>query len=188
MDEKDKQIIAALEQNSRISLKKLARDIDIRTNSIYQRIQKLQNSGIIKRYTVVLDPEKMGLVHHFFLKLNIKKMITGKPDQIYLQSTCKYLATNYDRVMFACVGNDDAIYLLASFTSQADFDQFLADIQEKPLFDEIQTTRIVNVAKGFKMFQYVDVPLDKEEKGDFFDDMAPEEGDEEGDKPKKVYF
>ena len=60
MDEVDTAILRSLIKNSRISLSQMSKEIDVPDATISNRLKKLEND-VIKRYTVILDWEKIGL-------------------------------------------------------------------------------------------------------------------------------
>lgn len=61
MDNFDKNIIQALQQNGRISNKELAEQVALSPAPCWRRVDALQKDGLIKGYSVVLDQEKLGL-------------------------------------------------------------------------------------------------------------------------------
>ena len=60
MDYLDKDILRSLIKNSRITLSQMSKEIDAPDATISNRLKKLEND-VIKRYTVILDWEKIGL-------------------------------------------------------------------------------------------------------------------------------
>ncbi|MGB9728617.1 MAG: Lrp/AsnC family transcriptional regulator [Thermoprotei archaeon] len=60
MDDKDKIIIEMLMKNARISLAEIAETLKISDVAVSKRIKKLEESGIIKGYTAIVDPIKLG--------------------------------------------------------------------------------------------------------------------------------
>lgn len=60
-DEKDRAILAALEENARQPTARIASQVGIPRTTVGERIRKLETEGIIKRFTVHLDYEKLGL-------------------------------------------------------------------------------------------------------------------------------
>lgn len=60
IDEKDIKIIEVLMSNARTSYSDLARMLGISDVAVIKRIRKLEQTGIIKKYTVVVDPKKLG--------------------------------------------------------------------------------------------------------------------------------
>ena len=61
LDEIDEQIIQLLQENSRMTIVDIAREIDELTeNAIRYRIDKLEEEGYISNYTIQLNPKKFG--------------------------------------------------------------------------------------------------------------------------------
>lgn len=60
MDEKDIQIIRLLSENARRTLTEMSKVLGISDVAVKKRLNKLERDGIIKRYTVVIDPKKIG--------------------------------------------------------------------------------------------------------------------------------
>lgn len=72
LDEIDKQIIKLLQENSRITLVDIAREIEELTeNAIRNRIDKLEAEGYISDYTVRLNPKKFGKNIMTIFNLNV---------------------------------------------------------------------------------------------------------------------
>ena len=59
-DAVDLQIIRALEEDSRVSLRKLAHKLEMTPNILHNRIKSLEQEGIIKGYVPLIDATKMG--------------------------------------------------------------------------------------------------------------------------------
>ncbi|MEG1267667.1 MAG: AsnC family transcriptional regulator, partial [Oscillospiraceae bacterium] len=55
MDSTDKKILNRLRINARESASGLAQKVNLSVSAVIERIKKLENSGIIKQYTTVLD-------------------------------------------------------------------------------------------------------------------------------------
>ena len=60
MDKKDKKIIKCLKDDARASTQEISKKTMIPITTVYNRIKKMIESGIIKNYTVVLDQDKIG--------------------------------------------------------------------------------------------------------------------------------
>lgn len=64
MDALDRKILAVLNENARIPLKDLAARVALTSPAAGQRIRKMEQSGVIAGYTVVLNPEQTrGNIH-----------------------------------------------------------------------------------------------------------------------------
>lgn len=60
LDEIDRTIIEMLQEDGRISFSDIAKKVDKTEVTIRRRVRRLQKEKIIQRFTVVLDPLKMG--------------------------------------------------------------------------------------------------------------------------------
>ncbi|MGJ7581276.1 Lrp/AsnC family transcriptional regulator [Variovorax sp. RHLX14] len=59
-DKTDMAILRALRQDSRRTLQDIGSDVGLSATSCWSRIKKLEAHGVIKRYTVDLDADKLG--------------------------------------------------------------------------------------------------------------------------------
>jgi len=60
IDERDKRLIALLEDNPRASLAELARALSLSPQSVSERLKRLEDVGVLG-FSVALDPAKLGL-------------------------------------------------------------------------------------------------------------------------------
>ncbi len=60
MDDVDTAILRSLIKNSRITISQMSKEIDIPDATISNRLKKLEDN-VIKRYTMILDWQKIGL-------------------------------------------------------------------------------------------------------------------------------
>ncbi|WP_405567274.1 Lrp/AsnC family transcriptional regulator [Polaribacter sp. Asnod6-C07] len=75
VDKIDTEIIKVLKKNSRQSFAEIGRIINLSPSSVRERIQKLQDIGVIKNYTLNIDNHKLGYGLEVFIML---KLFTGK--------------------------------------------------------------------------------------------------------------
>ena len=60
VDEKDLEILKLLSENARRTLTDIAKAIGVSDVAVKKRLTKLEREGVIKKYTVVVDPKKLG--------------------------------------------------------------------------------------------------------------------------------
>lgn len=58
VDETDQKILASLKQNSRIPFTKIADEVGLSEAAVRKRVERLQEEGVIKRFTVETDTGK----------------------------------------------------------------------------------------------------------------------------------
>ncbi|OFV67857.1 hypothetical protein DRN98_02490 [Methanosarcinales archaeon] len=61
LDELDRKILMAMQQNGRLSFRKIATQIGTTTATVSERVRRLEESGVLKGYTVVLDHTILGV-------------------------------------------------------------------------------------------------------------------------------
>lgn len=60
LDTIDRHILAVLQENCKLPLVKIGERVGLSAPSVNERIRKLEESGVIRGYTVVLDAQKLG--------------------------------------------------------------------------------------------------------------------------------
>ena len=60
LDELDFALIARLQEDARKPVTQLAKELKRPTATIRDRLRRLEDSGVIERYTAVIDPAKIG--------------------------------------------------------------------------------------------------------------------------------
>jgi DNA-binding Lrp family transcriptional regulator len=72
LDEIDKQLLDLLYIDSRMKYTEMADHLKISVGSIHNRIKSLEERGIIKKFTVQIDPEKLGLDLTVIIEIQIE--------------------------------------------------------------------------------------------------------------------
>jgi len=60
IDQKDRRIIEILQRNARTPNTEIAKMLGISESTVRKRINDLESKGVIKKYTAVVDPSKIG--------------------------------------------------------------------------------------------------------------------------------
>jgi DNA-binding Lrp family transcriptional regulator len=85
MDEKDRKIIKALREDSSLSVRLIARKTAIPMTTVHKRIRKLKREGIIKRYTIELDNDKVGKKIGAYIMISVDlKLLKEKSKNQYI--------------------------------------------------------------------------------------------------------
>lgn len=59
LDNKDVEILKKLQENSKISIKDLGRELKSPVTTVYAKIKRMEELGVIKNYKTVLDAKKL---------------------------------------------------------------------------------------------------------------------------------
>ena len=72
LDNIDFQILRLLTENARIQWKDLGKEIHMTGQAVGNRIKKLEDSGVIKAYSLIVDEMKLGLHYTAFVIIYMK--------------------------------------------------------------------------------------------------------------------
>ena len=73
LDDIDKKIIKVLENDARTSLRKISQLVDVSLGTVSNRVKRMEKNGVIKGYSVILDPDKIGWELNVVIGLRIQK-------------------------------------------------------------------------------------------------------------------
>ena len=74
IDEKDLVILETLKENSELSMQKIAKKTGIPMATVHHRVKRLKKDGIIEKYTIRINKEKLGkkVIAHILVKIGPK--------------------------------------------------------------------------------------------------------------------
>ena len=81
MDKTDLFIIKRMTEDARISFRKIAKELGVSPDTVIDRYRNLQEKGVIRGSTVVLDPKKIGYkgMAAFMIDTSPTQIITTEP-------------------------------------------------------------------------------------------------------------
>ncbi|PRX37958.1 Lrp/AsnC family transcriptional regulator [Meinhardsimonia xiamenensis] len=77
LDELDRKILAELQRDASRSLDEIARAVGSSKTPVWNRIRKLKAAGVIRKETVILDPDALGLEACFFVLVRTSEHEAG---------------------------------------------------------------------------------------------------------------
>ena len=120
-DEVDLQILNALRENARVSLKSLAEKTYLSSTAVAARIEKLEREGIIEGYYAKINPRAFGV--------SIKAFIHLELEPIQKQSFYPYIRSLENVVACDCVTGEYSMLLEVLFSSTIELDDFINELQ-----------------------------------------------------------
>ncbi|MBS7648858.1 Lrp/AsnC family transcriptional regulator [Candidatus Bathyarchaeota archaeon] len=139
VDELDLQIIRLLQEDSRISFNKIASKLDVSVGTAYNRIKNLEEKGILKGYTVLVDPARVGY---------------GTIAIIFIQAEGAHLVDVENEI--AKIDNVVAVYditgdfdvaVIARFKDRTGLNAFVKKLLSMPYVKRTVTNVVLNVVK-----------------------------------------
>jgi DNA-binding Lrp family transcriptional regulator len=112
IDELDKAILQALQEDGRMSNADLARRINLSPPAVHARIRRLEKQGYIRQYTALLDPEKVGYdmicFVHMALQIHQQQQVEAVRDAIQQMPEvleCYHLTGEFDYILKVVIRN-----------------------------------------------------------------------------------
>ena len=106
LDETDWRILAALQDDARLTNADLAERVFLSPSPCLRRVRDLEQAGLIRRYVTLLDPLKLGLTVSVFIQVSLEKQMRGALD------TFENSVLAREEVMECYLMTGDADYLL----------------------------------------------------------------------------
>lgn len=139
IDEVDRRIIDLLQEDSRLSFNKIAKRLGISVGTAYNHIKNLEDRGILKSYTVIVDPVRLG----YGLTVIILIQAEGK----HLVALEKEVAKIGNVVSVYDITGDYDIAVVARFKDRADLNAFIKGILAMPYVKRTVTNVVLNVVR-----------------------------------------
>ena len=101
MDGVDRQILGCLIENGRMTASEIAQRVKLSIPAVSERIRKLEQGGIVSKYTALLDPGKMDRSLTAIIMVSMERPrynegftshVLSEPDVL----ECHYLAGDFD--------------------------------------------------------------------------------------------
>lgn len=139
VDDLDLSILRELKKDARKSHRDIAEKLGVAEGTIYNRVNKLHEMGIIKRFMVDLDFSKLG----YDLTTVIGLIVEGG----FLQEVEDKIAKKPNvSALYDVTGEYDAL-IVAKFKEREDLDKFIKVIMAIPHVKRTYTMLVLNVMK-----------------------------------------
>lgn len=139
VDEVDLKIIEMLEADARVSFREISKKLGISEGTVYNRVKRLQDEGIIKGYSAKVDPTKLGMDLTAVIGLRVAggHLVEVEEEISKMKGVC---------CVYDVTGDYDAI-VIARFRSRADLNGFIKGILSNPYVERSVTHVVLNTIK-----------------------------------------
>ena len=146
MNKIDILLINELQKNADTTIHELAKLLNIRRSTIYNRIKKLKQQGVIKRYQAIIDQTKAGLPLCTFILARIRK--SGNMEEV-----CKELSKEPNVEEIHPITGSFDLVIKARFKDINDLSAFTLKKLSKPtLANKIQRTETLMSLGTYKEY------------------------------------
>ncbi len=140
MDSTDRKILSILQEDASLSIAEVASRVNLSQTPCWRRIQKLEDTGIIRRRVVLVDPEALGLGLTAFVEIE-----TGDHSKDWLHRFAAAVSAMPEVMGFYRMAGDVDYLLQVTVANMAAFDAFYQRL--------IDMVPLKNVTSRFAMEQ-----------------------------------
>ncbi len=138
-DEIDAKIIKELQRDAAASLSEIASRLGIPVSTVFSRIKRLREAGVIKGYTIRVDPALLGY--------NVTAIIMFSVEGPYLEEIESVLSSNPNIIALYDTTGDYDVVAIARFRSIQELDRFIKGVLKNPRIRKTITSVVLRVVK-----------------------------------------
>ena len=139
LDEIDIKIIGLLQEDSRLSFNRIAKELGISVGTAYNRIRGLEEKGVLRGYTAIIDPVKVG----YPLTAIILIQAEGK----HLLEVESEIARMSNVISVYDITGEFDVAVTARFKDRFDLNKFIKALLKMPYVKRTVTNVVLNVVK-----------------------------------------
>ena len=157
VDDIDEDILVLISEDSRKSLREIAKTLEKSPVTIKKHIDEMEEKGIIKNYGVSINYEKLGYDIIALIELTISK---GK--MLEVEREIAHMPNIYG--VYDITGTYDSL-ILARFRNRSELSELVKNINSSPYVEHTNTHVILNVIKeGTNFKELIEHERQKEKK------------------------
>ncbi len=152
LDQNDYKILNLLQSDSKMTNKQLSYQLNLSTTAVFERVKKMEKSGLIKNYTAILDRKMLGyelmVFTHVKLERHSGQNIIDFESQI----------TVFDEVLECYHVSGDSDYILKMiFADMDDYREFIVSkLTTIPSIGSTYSIFVINELKSVTKFDFKD--------------------------------
>ncbi len=139
LDETDVKVLKTLTEDARLSSRQVAKQCDISIGTVLSRIKRMEEEGIIKGYTVLLDQEKLGYELTVVTEITVSKgrLLEMENEIARIPNVC---------CVYDLTGLSDAA-IIAKFKSREELSKFTKRLLSLPYVERTNTHVVLTTIK-----------------------------------------
>ncbi|MBN1358471.1 Lrp/AsnC family transcriptional regulator [Candidatus Bathyarchaeota archaeon] len=139
LNETDKKILKNLLEDARFSSRQIAKNVGVSVGTVLSRIKKMEDVGLIKGYSVILNHEKLGYELTVVTEITVSKgrLVEMEKEIAKLPGVCG---------VYDVTGLTDAI-IIGKFKSREDLGKFTKQLLALPYIERTNTHVVLATVK-----------------------------------------
>jgi len=139
LDEIDVKVLKALTEDARLSSRQIAKKCNISVGTALSRIKKMEEEGVIKGYTALLDQEKLGYELTVVTEITVSKgrLLEMENEIARIPNVCS---------VYDLTGMSDAA-IIAKFKNREELGKFTKRLLSLPYVERTNTHVVLTTIK-----------------------------------------
>jgi DNA-binding Lrp family transcriptional regulator len=139
LNETDKKILKNLLDDARFSSRQIAKNVGVSVGTVLSRIKKMEDMGIIKGYSAILDHEKLGYELTVVTEITVSKgrLVEMENEIAKNPNVCG---------VYDVTGLTDAV-IIAKFKSRENLGKFTKNLLALPYIERTNTHVVLTTVK-----------------------------------------
>jgi DNA-binding Lrp family transcriptional regulator len=139
LNEVDTKILKALLEDARFSSRQIAKNVGVSVGTVLSRTKKMEDDGLIKGYSVILDHERLGYQLTVVTEITVAKgkLVETEAEIAKIPNVCS---------VYDVTGLTDAV-IVAKFKSREDLGAFTKRLLALPYVERTNTHVVLTTVK-----------------------------------------
>ena len=139
LSETDMKILQALLENARFSSRQIAKKVGVSVGTVLSRIKKMEDEGLIKGYSVIMDHERLGYELTVVMEITVSKgrLVEMENEIAKNPNVCS---------VYDVTGLTDA-FIIAKFKSREELGKFTKRLLALPYIERTNTHVVLTTVK-----------------------------------------
>jgi Lrp/AsnC family leucine-responsive transcriptional regulator len=146
IDDVDRKLLNLLQVNGRLSNAELASSVGLTSSSVYERVKKLEQKGVITGYVATVSPEKLGKPLLAFMRMNFGTTQVEGLDSA-MQRLAELTAREPDILECHDVAGEDCLVLKLRASGPRELQRLIAAIRESAQSARSVTSIVLSTLK-----------------------------------------
>jgi len=135
LDNIDRMLLALLKEDTKRKYSELGEVVHLSPPAVHERVKKLERAGVIRKYTIEIDPEALGLTLQAFVRMHISR--------VPCEEIARTLQTFPEVVECFSSAGEESMLIKVQTRSSSLLEALLNHIRQMPGVARVQTSVIL---------------------------------------------
>ena len=132
LDQIDRMLLALLKEDTKRKYTELGEIVHLSPPAVHERVKKLERAGVIRKYTIEIYPEALGLAVRAFVRIHINR--------IPCEEVSRVLQTFPEVVECYSSAGEESMLIKVHTGSPSQLEALLNRIRQMPGLERVQTS------------------------------------------------